>query len=211
MSDECTIVEVFTIDRRGLLYRLARTLHDLQLLIRYAKIGTYLDQVVDVFYVTERDDSKPESDERLAEIRNRLLEVIASGQTSIYDSYSIFSAARDFGFLVIVRFTFSKATESASFCTKSLSAVIVTLRSVTRPIGLSGRPTKRPAFWASFDRDVRNLDVVNARDLGRIAAEVGAIVVGVGQIEQDRIFDVFHLNVCSNGYARPARRPRAST
>jgi [protein-PII] uridylyltransferase len=77
LSDECTIVEVFTIDRRGLLYRLARALHDLRLLIRYAKIGTYLDQVVDVFYVTERDDSKPESDERLAEIRNRLLEVIA--------------------------------------------------------------------------------------------------------------------------------------
>src|SRR5262249_33660775 len=49
LSDECTIVEVFTIDRRGLLYRLARTLHDLKLLIRYAKIGTYLDQVVDVF------------------------------------------------------------------------------------------------------------------------------------------------------------------
>ena len=47
------------------------------LLIRYAKIGTYLDQVVDVFYVTERDGSKPQSDDRLAEIRNRLLEVIS--------------------------------------------------------------------------------------------------------------------------------------
>jgi [protein-PII] uridylyltransferase len=77
LSDECTIIEVFTIDRRGLLYRLARTLHDLNLLIRYAKIGTYLDQVVDVFYVTERDESKPQSDDRLAEIRNRLLEVIS--------------------------------------------------------------------------------------------------------------------------------------
>ena len=30
MSDECTVVEVFTIDRRGLLYRLARALHDLR-------------------------------------------------------------------------------------------------------------------------------------------------------------------------------------
>jgi [protein-PII] uridylyltransferase len=77
LSDECTIVEVYTIDRRGLLYRLARGLHDLRLLIRYAKIGTYLDQVVDVFYVTERDGSKPQSDDRLAEIRTRLLEVIS--------------------------------------------------------------------------------------------------------------------------------------
>ena len=61
LSEECTIVEVFTIDRRGLLYRLARALHDLGLIIRFAKIGTYLDQVVDVFYVTERDGTKPQS------------------------------------------------------------------------------------------------------------------------------------------------------
>ena len=72
LSDECAIVEVFTIDRRGLLYRLARALHDLGLIIRFAKIGTYLDQVVDVFYVTERDGTKPQSEDRHAEIRARL-------------------------------------------------------------------------------------------------------------------------------------------
>jgi [protein-PII] uridylyltransferase len=59
-----------------LLYRLARALHDLGLIIRFAKIGTYLDQVVDVFYVTERDGSKPQAAERLAEIRTRLLDVV---------------------------------------------------------------------------------------------------------------------------------------
>lgn len=80
-SEECAIVEVFTIDRRGLLYRLARALHDLGLIIRFAKIGTYLDQVVDVFYVTERDGSKPQSETRQAEIRARLLEV-ACGSSS---------------------------------------------------------------------------------------------------------------------------------
>ena len=74
-SEACAIVEVFTIDRRGLLYRLARALHDLGLIIRFAKIGTYLDQVVDVFYVTERDGSQPHSETRQAEIRARLLEV----------------------------------------------------------------------------------------------------------------------------------------
>ncbi len=58
MSDRCTVIEVSTIDRRGLLYWLARTLHDLRLVIRFAKIGTHLDQVVDVFYVTERDGQK---------------------------------------------------------------------------------------------------------------------------------------------------------
>lgn len=76
LADEYTIVEVFTIDRRGLLYRLARTLHDLGLVIRFAKIGTYLDQVVDVFYVTERDGEKPQSAERLDQIRATLTAVI---------------------------------------------------------------------------------------------------------------------------------------
>jgi [protein-PII] uridylyltransferase len=76
LSDECTVVEVFTIDRRGLLYRLARALHDAGLVIRFAKIGTYIDQVVDVFYVTERDGQKPLAEERLAEIRAALTDVI---------------------------------------------------------------------------------------------------------------------------------------
>jgi [protein-PII] uridylyltransferase len=76
LSEDCTVVEVFTIDRRGLLYRLARALHDAGLVIRFAKIGTHLDQVVDVFYVTERDGQKPRSEERLAEIRAALIAVI---------------------------------------------------------------------------------------------------------------------------------------
>lgn len=76
LAPEATIVEVFTVDRRGLLYRLARALHDLGLLIRFAKIGTRVDQVVDVFYVTERDGRKVTADERLAEIRAALMGVI---------------------------------------------------------------------------------------------------------------------------------------
>jgi [protein-PII] uridylyltransferase len=76
LSPTSTVVEVFTVDRRGLLYRLARTLHDLGLMIRLAKIGTRADQVSDVFYVTERDGQKPEGEDRLAEIQNRLMAVI---------------------------------------------------------------------------------------------------------------------------------------
>jgi [protein-PII] uridylyltransferase len=81
LSDECAVVEVVTVDRRGLLYRLARALHDLGLVIRFSKISTYLDQVVDVFYVTERGGEKPRSDERLEEIRDRLMEVIAPAES----------------------------------------------------------------------------------------------------------------------------------
>ena len=80
LSDECTVVEVFTVDRRGLLYRLARALHDLGLVIRFAKIGTYVDQVVDVFYVTERE-GRSRSDERLDEIRGTLMAAIAPAES----------------------------------------------------------------------------------------------------------------------------------
>ncbi len=80
LSRECLIVEVFTVDRRGLLYELARALHELKLVIRFAKIGTYLDQVVDVFYVAERDGGKPDGEERFAEIRATLMAVISPGR-----------------------------------------------------------------------------------------------------------------------------------
>jgi [protein-PII] uridylyltransferase len=83
IADECTVLEVFTIDRRGLLYHLARTLHDLGLVIRFAKIGTYVDQVVDVFYVTERDGSKPTQPERLGEICSALEAVIAPSAVGV--------------------------------------------------------------------------------------------------------------------------------
>jgi [protein-PII] uridylyltransferase len=80
MSDQCTVIEIYTIDRRGLLYRLARAMHDLGLVIRFAKIGTYLDQVVDVFYVTERDEQKVDGEARLSEIRAALTAVITPAE-----------------------------------------------------------------------------------------------------------------------------------
>ena len=41
-----------------------------------AKIGTYLDQVVDVFYVTDQRGNKIENEEHLEYIRAKLLEAI---------------------------------------------------------------------------------------------------------------------------------------
>jgi len=77
-SAAATVVEVFTFDRSGLLYQLARKLHELELTIWHAKIGTYIDQVVDVFYVTNRGGGKIEDPERLAHIRREMLAVIES-------------------------------------------------------------------------------------------------------------------------------------
>lgn len=79
LSAEWMVFEIVTWDRPGILYHLARAFHDLKLIIKFAKIGTYVDQVIDVFYVTERDGSKPTEEHRLKEIRTRLEEVIHAG------------------------------------------------------------------------------------------------------------------------------------
>ncbi|HEY2881873.1 MAG TPA: [protein-PII] uridylyltransferase [Pirellulales bacterium] len=75
-AERFTIVEMFTADRLGLLYQISRTLFELGLSVSVAKIGTYLDQVVDVFYVTDQEGRKIEDEERLERIRQSLLESI---------------------------------------------------------------------------------------------------------------------------------------
>ncbi len=74
-SARYTILDVFAIDRPGLLYAVARELFELGLEVGRAKIGTFLDQVVDVFYVTDRQQRKIEDEDRLEAICGRLLEV----------------------------------------------------------------------------------------------------------------------------------------
>jgi [protein-PII] uridylyltransferase len=59
-----------------LLFAVTRTLFELGLSVARSKVSTYLDQVVDVFYVTDQDQTKIESPDRLGEIHRRLLEVI---------------------------------------------------------------------------------------------------------------------------------------
>jgi len=71
-----TIIEVFANDRAGLLYRIARTLFEEGCSVWRAKVGTYLDQVVDVFYVTDRGGARLSDATLLARIKNRLLDVI---------------------------------------------------------------------------------------------------------------------------------------
>jgi [protein-PII] uridylyltransferase len=75
-SEHFTILDIFAHDRTGLLYAITRTLFELGLSVGRAKIGTYLDQVVDVFYVTDNECRKILDPARLEEIRRRLLEVI---------------------------------------------------------------------------------------------------------------------------------------
>ena len=75
-SDTCAVFDVFAADAPGLLFALARTLADLGLPVRLAKIGTHLDQVVDVFYVTDAEGEKLTDPDRLEVTRAALLDCV---------------------------------------------------------------------------------------------------------------------------------------
>jgi [protein-PII] uridylyltransferase len=72
-SDFFTLIEVFADDRVGILYDITRTLFDLRLDIRIAKIATKRDQTADVFYVLDLEGQKVEDEIRLKEIKEALL------------------------------------------------------------------------------------------------------------------------------------------
>jgi [protein-PII] uridylyltransferase len=71
-SERYTIVTVFAYDRLGLLYSISHALYKLGLSVRVAKVSTYLDQIVDVFYVTDGLGRRIEDESRLQEIRTQL-------------------------------------------------------------------------------------------------------------------------------------------
>ncbi len=75
-SERFTILDIFALDRIGLLYTVTRMLYEFELSVHMAKIGTHLDQVVDVFYVTDRSGQKILDENRLQQIRERLLQRI---------------------------------------------------------------------------------------------------------------------------------------
>jgi len=76
-AEKYTIIAAFAYDKMGLLYAITRTLFELGLSVSTSKIGTYLDQVVDVFYVTDqRSGQKVFDDNRLEQIRHRLISAI---------------------------------------------------------------------------------------------------------------------------------------
>ena len=74
-----TVIEVNGRDRPGLLYEVTRELTRLNLQISSAKISTYGEKVVDVFYVKNLFGHKIEQPAKLAEIRITLEAVLANG------------------------------------------------------------------------------------------------------------------------------------
>lgn len=71
-SDRYTIIDVFADDRQGLLYVLTRAIFDLGLSVHSSRISTKLDQVVDVFYVTDLAGAKIQDPGRCEIIRETI-------------------------------------------------------------------------------------------------------------------------------------------
>ncbi|MGC2412350.1 MAG: [protein-PII] uridylyltransferase, partial [Stellaceae bacterium] len=74
-----TVIEVNGRDRPGLLWEVTRELTRLSLQVSSAKISTYGEKVVDVFYVKNLFGHKVEHEQKLAEIRAALEAVLAKG------------------------------------------------------------------------------------------------------------------------------------
>jgi [protein-PII] uridylyltransferase len=72
-SRQATIIEVFAHDSPGLLSQVASVLHEAGLSVQAARIGTYLDQVVDAFHVTDKAGRKVTDAVLLAAVRSRLV------------------------------------------------------------------------------------------------------------------------------------------
>ena len=76
VNDQSTIVDIFAHDRVGLLHTITRVLADQQLLVHFAKVGAYLDQVCSVFYVTDLNRRKVFDANRLDSLRQALITAI---------------------------------------------------------------------------------------------------------------------------------------
>ena len=68
-SDGFTIIDVFADDRQGLLYVITNAIFQLGLSIHVARISTRLDQVADVFYVTDQRGMKLQDHARIESVR----------------------------------------------------------------------------------------------------------------------------------------------
>jgi len=77
VSRDYTVLDVYTADRVGLLFTITNCLYHLWLEIHLAKITTMVDQVLDVFYVTDPAGRKIEDPERLGVIQRELERALA--------------------------------------------------------------------------------------------------------------------------------------
>jgi len=76
-SDDFTIIEIFTEDRIGVLFTITYNLYRLGLSIHVAKISTNVDQVADVFYVTDQAGKKVDQPHQVETVRQFMFRSLA--------------------------------------------------------------------------------------------------------------------------------------
>ncbi len=72
-SDHYTIVEVYSADRPGMLYRMTQTLADFGINIYRAYIATEVEQLIDVFYILDSEQEKVTEALFIQELRDGIL------------------------------------------------------------------------------------------------------------------------------------------
>ena len=82
LSDQATVIEVSGLDRPGLLHALSRDLFNDNVSITAARVATWGERAVDVFYVTDLMGYKITSTAKLTKLTNRLKAVIADPAAS---------------------------------------------------------------------------------------------------------------------------------
>lgn len=75
-SQDYTLIEVQSIDRRGLLYRVTNALAEAGLSVSTAHIATYGEKVVDVFYVKDRQGDKLLDAQAKETLRQKLIDIL---------------------------------------------------------------------------------------------------------------------------------------
>jgi [protein-PII] uridylyltransferase len=81
-SDFFSIIEVYTHDFPGLLYKITNALFQCGLDICFAKIGTRADQVVDVFYVRDFEGQKIDDPDQISVIKAFIKGILLTGRSS---------------------------------------------------------------------------------------------------------------------------------
>lgn len=82
-SDDFTIVEVHAADLPGQLYKITQTLADFGINIHKAFIATEVGQLIDVFYVLDRNGRRIKGEEYLHEVTQGLLHAIGEAEKEV--------------------------------------------------------------------------------------------------------------------------------
>jgi [protein-PII] uridylyltransferase len=77
VSADYTVLDVYAADRVGLLFTITNCLYHLWIEIHLAKITTMVNEVLDVFYVSDPEGRKITDPERIASIRDALVRALA--------------------------------------------------------------------------------------------------------------------------------------